>query len=529
MKKTLLLIVAFILMVSLFAGCSPETSVTPLDSTQANNSLQTTEVKESDPDSTALESSNTSAEQETELPLETEAPIATKGRVEIIPNTLTEKWTLEPYAKVSSVEDLNFYHQIMYRRAGSADDGTQLKIPISSQGKELTSFPCVDFDMIRPGVYSVRAYKEGINIIGLYAEDGTELIPCETASITPLRNDWVVQDELEDHIRFLYVVYGTEATENEAESFFKATSKMFAIPVQDGDIYYKGYARIYDLESRRFVPNVTIEHDSFGNRAGGSMFTAYYANGKESDCVYDADGNIVLDQHGYVQFGNGFFILDHTDIYDDHGELLFKASNARVIQGSGLFLRDGNTVRDMYGNKMFSVPDNVEVSYESGGVFSVTDRDAKLCSICDEAGNVLYSAEHYVGTPTYKGHGIWEFCSPDGEQWKFTYYLLGGKTVAGLGANPSNLVNRSDDHMQLSPWHAPENIIEIKKTSTTCGMDGVLLAEQDDGVHLIDCFTGEDLLVMHGFSIWQMHVFRDGCVYACTEEDTMNIYKLVEN
>ncbi|MBQ2061288.1 MAG: hypothetical protein II458_01260, partial [Oscillospiraceae bacterium] len=47
--------------------------------------------------------------------------------------------------------------------------------------------------------------------------------------------------------RYLLVVYGTEETKNEDEAFFYATESWFSIQPEDGDVFYKGYAKVYDL------------------------------------------------------------------------------------------------------------------------------------------------------------------------------------------------------------------------------------------------------------------------------------------
>lgn len=516
MKKLTPLIIALMLALSLIAGCTAETPATPPTSTGVNNGIQTTEAKDPEPISTALETSDTISS-ETETPVETEAPVAAKGHVEVEPNVLPEKWTLEQCAQFPKENNFYFVSNVLHRYS-KADDDTDLLSPVSPSGADIVSFPSTGAELVVPGVYSVRAYADGINTTGLYTDDGTELIPCEAAIITPLLFQWT--DEAEKYTRFLYVIYGTEQTENENEAFFYATTKMFAIAPQDGDTFYKGYARIYDLETRKFVPDLTITNsDSSAARPGGSIFK--YEDEKHKTYVYNTDGKIVYETEASVEMGNGYFVVEYKNVYDENGELLFKSDNyLNVVKGSGLFLKDGDTVRDMYGNKMFDIPEDIYISCESGGLFAVSNSNSKSCALYDVSGNAVYSAE-LDSYPSYKGNGIWEFYVSGAEH--MTYYLLNGKTVTSLDKSAYNLVLKSSDSKQLAPWNTPDKIVGITGSVSTTPIDTLMVERIESVDHLIDCFTGEELV-----SAQNITVTKDGYVYAA-QDDVMTVYKLNAN
>ena len=327
-------------------------------------------------------------------------------------------------------------------------------------------------------------------------------------------------DETEKYERFLYVIYGTEVTENENEAFFYATPKMFSVTPQDGDTYYKGYARVYDLETRKFVPDVTITNrDSSATYPGGSIFQYVDENGE--NFVYNTDGKAVYETKADVEMGNDFFIVERKAVYDKDGELLFESTNyPSVIKGSGLFIKDGEMVRDMYGNKMFDNPEGVYISCESGGLFGGSNSNAKSCALYDVNGNVVYSPE-LESYPTYEGYGIWKFFVSDAEH--MTYYLLNGKTVTALDKMAYNLISKSSDSKQLAPWNMPENLVELTGSVSTTSIDTLMVERIERVDHLIDCFTGEELL-----SADNITVTKDGFVYAA-EGDVMTVYKLSTN
>ena len=107
-----------------------------------------------------------------------------------------------------------------------------------------------DVDYLGDDLYAVRQEMtmEDVNKTGLYTGEGEELIPCEAASIVRPHNR-------DRDFHFLEVIYTTEQTDDESEAIIYFTQSMFSLHVGEDDVMYKGYAKIYDLDNRKFVDN----------------------------------------------------------------------------------------------------------------------------------------------------------------------------------------------------------------------------------------------------------------------------------
>ena len=106
------------------------------------------------------------------------------------------------------------------------------------------------------GYYLVYDYDNPPNYVGLVSEDLEVLIPCEAAIIS----------EVSSSGRYLEVVYATEQTANREDAYLFAHPKEYmesgieipGMPIEPDptDPLFTGYSVYYDLQERRFVPNI---------------------------------------------------------------------------------------------------------------------------------------------------------------------------------------------------------------------------------------------------------------------------------
>ena len=466
-------------------------------------------------------------DEEEEADEEPEAEVfVPKGSVTVEIDRLPAHWAIQELGLASDEETgtLAVRSDDLLVRYEKDEDGTIHYYPVDHMGKMLTEDSYADVEELMPGLYTVQAFGEGVNNTGLLTEDGEMLIDCEAAIISLMRCDYS-RDYSE---RFLVVVYGLEETENQDEAFFRATKSMFSLTPQEGDVFYTGYAKVYDLEKHAFIPGLTINNgDKYATSAGGSCFSYRDENGVTT--LYNAEGtSLFSESNAALELGDGFALLNYQTVIDDQGDVLFQSENyLNILSGSGRFLlnsgygEDEAVVYDYFGNQMFSVPGDVRVSSDGGGLFCCSDDNDGM--LYDVQGNLVVRVEN-IGTPSYEGKGIWLFYSLNDEV-SSVYYLANGTTVTPDDKSAYMLVNKLSDapegSISIAPWNAPEEPVTLNCSYDSTLCDALTLCRGDES-NLVECFGGSILLNEKNID------FADGSYLYVKTDDGLVVYELIE-
>lgn len=494
MKKTVKILACVLALVLLcLSGCGSEKQVSQEDlEALLNQASRQEEPAVEEPAAEEPEEPEEAAAEEPEEPA-----FEPKGKVEIEVDALPKEWTL---TELGAAEDgqgtLTVRSDDLLVRYERDGDNKVRYYPVDHMGKTLSDQVFDDVEELLPEVYTVRAIQEGVNNTGLLLEDGEQLLDCEAAIIRCVYSTYTEQSE-----RYLLVVYGTEETENEDEAFFYATESWFSIQPEEGDVFYKGYGKVYDLELRRFVPELTINNaDKYALHAGGSLLS--YEDEEGVTRLYNADGKELYKVEGYasLDLGDSFAVVDYSTVLDEQGEVLLKSEDYwNVLDGTGRFLvsngyGDQKTkVMDYFGNLLFELPGDHRVNRDGGGYFcgSIGEDGA----LFDKDGNIVVQVEG-ISSPSYEGYGIWEFYSLDSEV-KTVYYLANGTTVEADGRSAYELINElaepPEGEQGILPWNAPEEPVTVPG-SYPDRLTSALTLIGDREKTLIDCFGGNILL-----------------------------------
>lgn len=295
MKKTLGVFLVALLMVTLLVGCGADAQEQSCVSAQTEP-LSQPEVTE------AAENETESAIEDPTFDLQT-----TNGQTESFANyrvALTETATFESDYSLS----VNYGVLVNYVKR----DGLTAHTIFSFDGQDKLGEP----------VHTYTNCGNGVVITTVYTSAGPvrKLVNVNTGEIY-LADDAATISKVND--RFYYVTYITEETDNEDECFIYATKvddniEMHTIFNQpaEGEVMYKGYAKIFDLQTKQFVNGLHIE-----NRK--TEVQGY----KDTVCLrsdtgwtfYNADGSLLVENLTSVFFGEEFIIRqtrEGCEIYD---------------------------------------------------------------------------------------------------------------------------------------------------------------------------------------------------------------------
>lgn len=509
MKRILLLLLTAALVLSLCA-CGDSTPATEAPATKGSVAATNSAAPETKP--AATEQSETLNVTTTEAPTEeptveaTEAPFVPQGKVEIVPETVPSKLTLKDLGPVAEGEGtLTFRSDDLLVRVEKDDDGNTIYLPVDHMGKQLTEERYGYFDELLPGLYLVSSLEDTVNNTGLMNEAGEMLIPCESAIISTI----TMENTDNESTQFLRVTYATEETTNEDEAFFYSTNAFFSLRPEEGDKLYKGYARIYDLVNKRFVPELTITNpNKYETRVGGGLLYLETLEGERMVC--DAAGKELYKTTDYtsIELGDGFYLIDYNQVYDTQGNLLFqldKYDSMQIIEGSARFLCQSDydtkllTVYDFYGNQIFQAEGPSIVSSEAGGLFSCTVDDKAL--LYDAKGELHLNMDNFY-SPSYKGCGIWEVTPRDSEG-NSIYYMSDDVRVVSNQRYAHNLVNeaQTEDNSgyAICPWNAPTEKVVIDGSTYANALTDGLISVNSKPASLVDCFSGKILMTADNF------------------------------
>lgn len=288
-----------------------------------------------------------------------------------------------------------------------------------------------------------KAGAADVNSSALADADGNVLIPFECAFYSWPANTTDTQK------RFILAYTGTEVTENSDDALFYTTDSLIAIggPGKD-DVMYKGYAKVFDLQEKKFIDGLRFEHiDKYDtvNFIGAAILVQ---NEDKTYTLYDASGKKIRDMSAKTEF-NDKYLVERTDsgeykVYDDTGKELFSSDKMITVPKSkSSYLEsysDGKyTVIDAEGSTVLQTP--VDILYsEEKNTFRI--KEDNVTKILDSSGKVLGQTE---GDCTILGYGYYaletgvktySFIGPEGliaeniKQETYTCYVKDGKLVS---------------------------------------------------------------------------------------------------
>lgn len=388
------------------------------------------------------------------------------------------------------------------------------KYLVGTDGKDLIKESVVRTSQLTEKTIVVTVDAPMPNNQGLVSLDKGVLIPPEAAIIQEVNCEG-------DNPRFVEVIYGTDTTEDKAEGFFYSHEGLFSLQPVEGDVLYKGYGRVFDIEKGSFVEGVEISSPndkiydlgaSFLVRHDG-MVMLYGPDGKQLWSGEDKGGMLTvgLDSFSFRESTN-FMIFDSSGTVTYEGEGgVSSLSGASGYYTYHDYATDSTKVIDKTGKTVLEVDD---ASYydASDGLFAI-EKDGEK-SIVDESGKTVLA-----GTSNLK-HALdgYDYSSiPTGDN--YTHVLLhdGEVLLEGQDSIDSRLVISGDEGCYIIGQQrfvsTFENVMPLTTALARCRQSG----SRAYGVY--DLFTGEEVVSASYDDI----VYVGGFVFAYADE-TWDVY-----
>lgn len=338
------------------------------------------------------------------------------------------------------------------------------------------------------GLYSVTVQIDGeVNSTGLVnAESGEVLIPFNAAIIEFPRSHTTTERP-----RYVLVLTGTEQTENQNEALFFATDRQFAIMAQDGDVFYKGTLKIFDLETKQFVNGLEYPQgtDSDFAQVGDNILVDL----GDKAVIYSPDGKEVYTEKGSLYY-NYKYMSDRIEttnvIMDANGSEVSKTEAIlNVLDYNSEYFQQYNNGKYTVINAAGTPVLNGEWDYiygENQGRFRVKNNGDTAYTLVAPDGSVVASGPNmFEGDPL----GYLAF----GENKNYTVVTPGSRVIEGIESDSDNLVYTKDDEASYLVLNTGEfaaaggDLDDVAK--------GVIAIENSDGKKsLVDAFTGAELL-----------------------------------
>lgn len=338
------------------------------------------------------------------------------------------------------------------------------------------------------GLYSVTVQIDGeVNSTGLVnAESGEVLIPFNAAIIEFPRSHTTTERP-----RYVLVLTGTEQTENQDEALFFATDRQFAIMAQDGDVFYKGTLKIFDLETKQFVNGLEYPQgtDSDFAQVGDNILVDL----GDKAVIYSPDGKEVYTEKGSLYY-NYKYMADRIEttnvIMDANGSEVSKTEAIlNVLDYNSEYFQQYNNGKYTVINAAGTPVLNGEWDYiygENQGRFRVKNNGDTAYSLVAPDGSVVASGPNmFEGDPL----GYLAF----GENKNYTVVTPGSRVIEDIESDSDNLVYTKDDGASYLVLNTGEfaaaggDLDDVAK--------GVVALEDSNGKHsLVDAFTGAELL-----------------------------------
>ena len=340
------------------------------------------------------------------------------------------------------------------------------------------------------GYYVVAKDGNYPNVQGVITDKGEEILPCEAAIIKALSD------------KYLSVTYATEETKSKNDALFYVYTGFasFGGP-EKGDTLYKGYMQIYDLENKRFVPNVKITKNTEKAEICGESI--YWKKDDGTSSIYNADGQEIFsdsDKSGEIELHNGLFRLDKK-IYNDKGEEVegprgdmlpeFVNGNTQYIyymeysndkEYSTVVDTDGNIILDRIQKGISSINDDIVC-------FSVSSESETKYGLMTLQGDEIIEADgkNY----SYLQDGFWSGSDDNSNICD----IVSKKGIIASNVKPtSNLICNIDGTTNYVILNQKNQTVDLKEEYID-GLTGTLVTLKENSMcGVVDLYNGEKLL-----------------------------------
>ena len=208
--------------------------------------------------------------------------------------------------------------------------------------------------------------------------------------------------------RFLEIIVPEAITENAAEAILKISDSWISWGVQEGDILFKGYKKVFDLKTGEYVNNIEYYSNDSDIYACGD--TLYVTDDHEYKMILDSNGNILAEGFKWCDIIGEMYSITYDNkshtIYDSNMNKLFDCPvgiNPYEIENAKFLLRylsydeENNLlygVIDSSGNVLFEPKFNSIDEYNDGLFVVTIDKENSLRGLCDMNGSVIVPCEY---------------------------------------------------------------------------------------------------------------------------------------
>ncbi|MCR5774228.1 MAG: hypothetical protein K6G42_04000 [Lachnospiraceae bacterium] len=495
---------------------SDETEAAKEEKEEKDTTVSTDET--ADEESGDEKANEADAEEVSEVGGEASATETSDGTGGSIPSTgqsgVVNGYTLEETGSFSDVKGVQQGNGAMYY---PENDSVKL---ICTNGQTFKD-SYAGYSGLGGGYFAVRGNSDGVNNTGLVTLEGEVLIPCEAAII-----EWIRNNRNEDCGRYLRVVYGGEKTTDKEKAFFYTTDKRFSFQMEEGDTMYTGYARVYDVVKRQFVPGVQTDNpDSSDMRECGDHFIIQ--DKEDISYLYDENGKQLLQTTRISGVGNGYIIMYDEGLYklyDETGEMLFSSEDSlfEVDSTTGYLKKSINSnyvLIDKNGEQV--LPDMYKaIRSERNGIALVQALTGEQNLISVDGSVLLTSADNIADIRDWDNHSYSGYYYGKGDDG-YTLAGPGGAIMSGLEETPQHcVVFRDSDALVINDKEFSLHL--DNKNHRDLGLGLTSLKSDSTGKYgAFDLFTGKQLLDYEYDKIEGIY----GYIYAL-KGDTWTIYKL---
>ena len=242
-RKTAILLALALSLTAVFTACGSSKD----GSSQAKPESQADAGDQAD----ATDQAGAGDQADAESGRETDAATETAGSDAQDAQAIADKFHIElkEVGSVRGKDDYKLTHGGLVHVEGENYTFCDLK------GNIVDNRPLEDIAYLGWDLYSVTFRDDGeINSTGLVTAEGEVLIPFDAAIVT-------FPDEQTEDVRprYILVYTGTEETANKDEALYYSTDREYAFSPNEEDKFYKGFLRIFDLETREYVNGLEFE------------------------------------------------------------------------------------------------------------------------------------------------------------------------------------------------------------------------------------------------------------------------------
>ena len=425
------------------------------------------------------------------------APVQTTEAVEEnkIPDNIVQPYTVENQ-KVSLKQVASFTEPVKLSFSSS--------MPVK---RETVNEKAVDTllsyegkDLLGKGYHNYTYFGAGVTAAYIY---DTEVPKCELVNVNTgevyLADGAAKIEKISD--RFYYVIYATEKTDNQEECFIYFTDRLLAMSPDEGDLLYKGYGKIFDMEKKKIIDSIQI--DNGGTKMKACEDTICLEKNWNTFDFYDADGKQLGQTMEDTSIGTKYIIQETNDgvaIYDS------KLNKLGAVKGAGP-VDDESSTYDLVSDRYLEYRDddyNVGIMTISGK--KVLDAKYEFCNGSwndylimynedDTASLLLGDGTELIAGGTYESiykldeYPAFKLQTKDDKDF---LYLPNGKLVDITDAYESGSIY----YMDVGEDYTTESYLLYQtgewKTYTNAKTLGHGLLRTDEGI--VDMFSGEVLL-----------------------------------